>query len=323
MKATKMTRKIISIDDSDIAQEVIKLSLAEFGFEDIQSFLDPKEALNAISSGGATADLILLDIMMPGIDGIELCARIRGLENWSDIPIIMLTSRKDTDSLSQAFLAGANDYVTKPFDRIELQARIRSCLRLKGELDRRRASDRRSSSAANNLLTASRGTAPIPGLSIVSQRLALQNALQALGADTLDRVGIVCFCIDQVHGPEDIDNDHKIAMIKAVGHQLGQVQMPAGDLFGHWDDDVFCLISLNLDETQLLQAGHDRVSLVSQGEAGARLPNGGGAATISAGVVLPGTVRSLAGGVADAITAAIKASRSSQGLIIVPSQPDK
>ena len=318
-----MTRKIISIDDSDIAQEIIKVSLAEFGFEDIQSFLDPKEALDAISSGSATADLILLDIMMPGIDGIELCARIRRLENWSDIPIIMLTSRKDTDSLSQAFLAGANDYVTKPFDRIELQARIRSCLRLEGELDRRRASDRRASSAAHNPLSTSRGTAPIPGLSIVSQRSSLQNALQALSQGELDRVGVVCFCIDQLNGPEDIQDDQKIAMIKAVGHQLGQVLMPAGDLFGHWDDDIFCLISLNLDETQLLQAGRDRISLVSQGAAGSRLPSGSGAATISAGVVLPGTVSALAGGVADAITAAIKASRSSQGLVIAPSQPNK
>lgn len=318
-----MTRKIISIDDSDIAQEIIKVSLAEFGFEDIQSFLDPKEALDAISSGSATADLILLDIMMPGIDGIELCARIRGLENWSDIPIIMLTSRKDTDSLSQAFLAGANDYVTKPFDRIELQARIRSCLRLKGELDRRRASDRRASSATNNPMTIARANAPIPGLSIVSQRSSLQNALQALSQGELDRVGVVCFCIDQLNGPEDIQDDQKIAMIKAVGHQLGQVLMPAGDLFGHWDDDIFCLISLNLDETQLLQAGRDRISLVSQGAAGPRWPRGSGAATISAGVVLPGTVRALAGGVADAITAAIKASRSSQGLVIAPSQPNK
>jgi PleD family two-component response regulator len=323
MKATNMTRKIISIDDSDIAQEVIKISLAEFGFEDIQSFLDPKEALDAISSGSTTADLILLDIMMPGIDGIELCARIRGLEKWSDIPIIMLTSRKDTDSLSQAFLAGANDYVTKPFDRIELQARIRSCLRLKGELDRRRASDRRISSAANNPLTISRGTAPIPGLSIVSQRSSLQNALQALSQGELDRVGVVCFCIDQVNGPEDIQDDHKIAMIKAVGNALGQVSMPAGDLFGHWDEDIFCLISLNLDETQLLQAGRDRISVVSQAGVRLRLHSGSGAATISAGVVLPGTVSSLAGGVADAINAAIKASRSSKGLVIVHSKPDK
>ena len=323
MKARNMTRKIISIDDSDIAQDVIRASLAEFGFEDIQSFLDPKEALDAISSGRTTADLILLDIMMPGIDGIELCARIRGLEKWTDIPIIMLTSRKDTDSLSQAFLAGANDYVTKPFDRIELQARIRSCLRLKGELDRRRASDRRARSATNNPMTISRGTAPIPDLSIVSRQSALQNALLALSADELDRVGVVCFCIDQVHGPEDNDNNHKIAIIKSVGHQLGQFQMPAGDLFGHWDEDIFCLISLNLDETQLLQAARDRVSLVSKAGAGSRLPSGSGAPTISAGVVLPGTVSSLAGGVADAITAAIKASRSSQGVIIVLRQPDR
>ena len=140
-----MSPRIIAVDDSDIAQDFISATLSELGFDDVVSFIDPRSALDAIESDEATADLILMDIMMPDIDGIELCARIRALDRWSDVPIIMLTSRTDMGSLSEAFMAGANDYVTKPFNRIELQARMRSCLRLKSELDRRRSGENRGS----------------------------------------------------------------------------------------------------------------------------------------------------------------------------------
>ena len=87
-------------------------------------------------------DLILLDIVMPEIDGIEACARIRSDLRYADIPIIMVTSLGDMDSLANAFVAGANDYITKPVNRVELLARVRSALKLKAELERRQARER-------------------------------------------------------------------------------------------------------------------------------------------------------------------------------------
>jgi PleD family two-component response regulator len=85
---------------------------------------------------------VLLDIMMPEMDGIETCARIRNDIRYVDTPIIMVTSLDDMDSLSNAFLAGANDYISKPLNRIELIARVRAALKLKAELDRRQARER-------------------------------------------------------------------------------------------------------------------------------------------------------------------------------------
>jgi PleD family two-component response regulator len=82
---------------------------------------------------------MLLDIVMPEIDGIEACARIRSDQRYSSVPIIMVTSLGDTDSLANAFVAGATDYITKPLNRVELLARVRSALKLKAELDRREA----------------------------------------------------------------------------------------------------------------------------------------------------------------------------------------
>ena len=80
---------------------------------------------------------MLLDIVMPDIDGIEACARIRSDPRYADVPIIMVTSLGDMDSLANAFVAGATDYITKPVNRVELLARVRSALKLKAELDRR------------------------------------------------------------------------------------------------------------------------------------------------------------------------------------------
>ena len=84
-----MSPRIIAVDDSDIAQDFINATLSELGFDDVVSFIDPRAALDAIKSDEAAADLILMDIMMPDIDGIELCARIqmeRCADHYADQP---------------------------------------------------------------------------------------------------------------------------------------------------------------------------------------------------------------------------------------------
>jgi len=88
-------------------------------------------------------DLILLDMMMPRIDGITACRTILGLERLKDIPIIMVTAIGDSKKLAEALDAGASDYVTKPINRVELMARIRSALRLKQQKNWHRERDRR------------------------------------------------------------------------------------------------------------------------------------------------------------------------------------
>jgi sigma-B regulation protein RsbU (phosphoserine phosphatase) len=88
-------------------------------------------------------DLILMDMMMPEIDGIEACRTVLASERYSDLPIIFVTAMGDSNKMAEAMDAGALDYVMKPINKVELLARIRSVLRLKLEKDRRKENDRR------------------------------------------------------------------------------------------------------------------------------------------------------------------------------------
>jgi PleD family two-component response regulator len=139
--------RILVVDDVEDSRDITEAALLSAGYSEIVMAASAWEALKALDVGRTVegpphVDIILLDIIMPEMDGIEACARIRRDRRYADIPIIMVTSLDDMDSLSNAFVAGANDYVTKPINRIELAARVRSALKLKAELDRRQARER-------------------------------------------------------------------------------------------------------------------------------------------------------------------------------------
>ena len=140
--------RILITDDSEDSRDITEAALLSAGYRDVATASSAAEAFTLLEMGGdtatenATVDIILLDIVMPEIDGIEACARIRNDLRYADMPIIMVTSLADMDSLGNAFVAGASDYITKPVNRIELLARVRSALKLKGELERRQQRER-------------------------------------------------------------------------------------------------------------------------------------------------------------------------------------
>lgn len=140
---TRPTMRILIVDDSEDSRDLTEGALLSAGYKDVITAASAAEAYKTLGIGiapgssVAPVDLMLLDIVMPEVDGIEACARIRGDGRYADIPIIMITSLADMDSLSNAFIAGANDYITKPLNRIELLARVRAALKLKAELVRR------------------------------------------------------------------------------------------------------------------------------------------------------------------------------------------
>lgn len=139
---------ILIIDDSYIDLVLLTNMLEKAGYGDTYAFESGQEALHFLGLDKVTRrrqrklDLILMDIVMPGMDGISFCRLINGHSYYKDIPIIMVTSSDDVDVLHQAFDVGAVDWIIKPVREIELLARVRSFLKLKKEMDRRKKRER-------------------------------------------------------------------------------------------------------------------------------------------------------------------------------------
>jgi diguanylate cyclase (GGDEF)-like protein len=120
-------KTVLIVDDTKTNIDILLNLLGEK--YDIVVALDGESALETVEE--SSVDLILLDIMMPNIDGFEVCRRLKSNENTSDIPVIFLTARDDEESIERAYEIGAIDYITKPFKPIELLARINTQLRVK------------------------------------------------------------------------------------------------------------------------------------------------------------------------------------------------
>jgi DNA-binding response OmpR family regulator len=121
-----MQKKIFVIDDEKDIQEIIRINLQDEGY-DIACFSSSEDALKGL--GAVVPDLIILDIMMPGIDGYELCRRVRASDAWKHIPIIFLTAKSDEIDKVIGLELGGDDYMTKPFSVKELKSRVRAMFR--------------------------------------------------------------------------------------------------------------------------------------------------------------------------------------------------
>jgi DNA-binding response OmpR family regulator len=115
--------KILVVDDEKLLVKGIKFNLENEGYQ-VDAGYDGLEAIELARNGGY--DLIILDVMMPGLDGLEVCMRIR---EFSTVPIIILTARGEDMDKVIGFDYGADDYITKPFNILELKARIRALIR--------------------------------------------------------------------------------------------------------------------------------------------------------------------------------------------------
>lgn len=139
---------ILVVDDSEDVREIFELVLAEGGYAGIKTANSASAAFALLGLDTPAApvplpiELIFLDVVMPGIDGIAACARIRKDPRYADVPIIMTTSLDTIDSVDKAFKSGATGYITKPLKVVDLMACVRSNMLLKADIDRRNALER-------------------------------------------------------------------------------------------------------------------------------------------------------------------------------------
>lgn len=135
---------ILIVDDSADDRLLVQSILSAANYDHILTADSAADAFHLLGLDGdqheaTRIDLILMDIMMPDMSGIEACRQIKATERFRDTPIIMVTVKTDPVELQLAFAAGALDYIAKPVNKVELLTRVRSVLRLVHEIDRRKA----------------------------------------------------------------------------------------------------------------------------------------------------------------------------------------
>lgn len=116
---------VLVVDDEEPIRKIIAFQLEKAGY-DVYACADGEEALRMVD--GREPDLILLDVMMPNMDGYEVCKRLKSNYQTSHIPIIMVTAKAELENRLQGFEDGANDYITKPFAITELLVRVKNVL---------------------------------------------------------------------------------------------------------------------------------------------------------------------------------------------------
>lgn len=121
-----MKKRILVVDDEPDILELVRFNLEKEGFE-VKTVQNGEEALRWVNRHAP--DCIILDLMLPGMDGLEICRRIKGSEALQSIPILMLTAKAEETDMVIGLEVGADDYITKPFSPKVLVARVRAALR--------------------------------------------------------------------------------------------------------------------------------------------------------------------------------------------------
>jgi len=238
---------ILIVDDDNDIRTVLNLRLRAENFE-VDAVDSAHVAYTRLASAG-NIDLILLDVLMPGDSGIDACRKIKENPDTEDIPIIMMTASEDVTHLEAAFAAGAMDYLTKPFNRIELLVRIRSALRLKNAIDQRKGHEMELMATAERLKSAN---AMLETLSTMDDLTGIYNrryfditlAKEYQRARRLgSRLALIMIDIDRFKDFND-QYGHQTGdeCLKTVAHELRTAINRSHDLVARYGGEEFAII---------------------------------------------------------------------------------
>ncbi|WP_050929001.1 response regulator [Aestuariivita boseongensis] len=136
----KKKTRVLAVDDEPSILELLKTALNALGTYDVTTASSVDDAIQTLERQEKPFDCLLLDIQMPDVNGITFCAELRKITEYRKTPIIMLTAMSDRDYIDRAFAAGATDYLTKPFDLLELRSRLGTASMLIEEQGRAKSS---------------------------------------------------------------------------------------------------------------------------------------------------------------------------------------
>ncbi len=182
--------RILIVEDDPAVADVVEHALSRDGMGTLKVG-DGESALLRLDEEAEPFDLVILDVMLPGMDGVEVCREIRAGSRSSDVPIVMLTARDDETSVIVGLEVGADDYVTKPFSPRQLVSRVRAHLR-------RRRLNSRSSQQQQKL--------EFPGLALdlLRRQVSLKGTPVELTAKEFDVLALLAAHPGRVYGREQI-----------------------------------------------------------------------------------------------------------------------
>ncbi len=252
--------KILAVDDDPFILELLVIVAARAGFQDVSTALSGENAFELLRDGSLLYDCLLFDISMPGMNGIELCALARAIPRYAKTPIIMLTAMAEKDFVDRAFTAGATDYATKPFDVVELSAR----LRMAEELVDARSSAQRTLIQSNAPDSAGTQSFPlshevqIDGVKSFIEHAALRNYLSQLSLSGVTASQVLAFKIDQIESIHTRASGAEFSYVLAeVASAIGESLRNDSPMMSYVGNGTFLAVSEKpaLEHSGALEAG--------------------------------------------------------------------
>lgn len=240
--------KILAVDDNPDILEILEMMACSIGFTDVSTALSGEIALNILKNCEVSFDCLLLDINMTGMDGIELCKLVRTMPAYRKTPIIMLTAMTEKNFINRAFQAGATDYANKPFDIVELNARLRMAEEV--------VSARHEAATAISIVDTHHPEAPnqhafdifdkieIEGVEHMTEYAALGNYLTQLSRAGLVSSQVFAVKIDEVEAIYARSSSEEfIYALTEVADAISDVMRSSGYMMAYAGNGAFVVIS--------------------------------------------------------------------------------
>lgn len=232
---------ILIVDDNPDNVDLLTQYLSGLGYDVVPAY-DGPEAL--LITENEDVDLILLDVMLPELSGFEVCRKLKAKDETNFIPVVLVTVRDDTRSKLEGFAAGADDYITKPFDIEELSARVKSLLRIKTLQDQLRT--------ANTRLEKMSITDGLTG--IFNHRFFVERLeSEAKRAERYERpLAVIMFDVDHF---KKVNDDYGHLFGDYVLSRLAEILQSsarAGDLVARYGGEEFAILVTETDGAAML-----------------------------------------------------------------------
>ncbi len=243
--------RILAVDDDPVILGLLPILFRQAGYPKISVASGGHAALEILRDPNRGFDCFILDIEMPQMDGIELCQRIRSIPAYRNTPIIMLTAKTDKVSVERAFIAGANDYIAKPFDVKEISSRVQIAMRMLEQVDEVHMLDN-----LDTTTIASLGRHPfaiadpvrIKGVDQLILPFSFGNYLVQLSRSRLKRSSVVAVKIDNIQNIYDTYSTQEFAIaLTEVADAITEVFASPQLLLSYYGSGVLLFITTATD----------------------------------------------------------------------------